>query len=64
MLLAEHCVVLCWTTTLFGKQIHDLSDLLTQLCESLHYIIFVGKLVEDLLDHVSQFVHDSVLQVE
>ena len=64
MLLTEHCVVLCWSSTLFGKQIHDFSDLLAQLCKSLHYIISVGELVEDLLDHISQLGHEPVLQIK
>ena len=61
MLFTEHGVILRWAGTLLGKQIHDLSDLLTQLCKSLHDIFFVGKLVQNLLDHVSQLVHDSIL---
>ena len=64
MLLTEHCVVLVWLPTLFGKQIHDFSDLLAQLCKSLHYIISVGELVEDLLDHISQLGHEPVLQIK
>ena len=64
MLLAEHGIILRWRGTLLGKQIHDLSDLLTQLSKSLHNILFVCKLVQNLLDHVSQLVHDAVLQVQ
>lgn len=50
--------------TLSRQQIHDFSDLLTQLGEPLHDIIFVGELVQDLLDHVPQLVENSVLKVD
>ena len=61
--LAEHGVVDIGVSSLACKKLHDLSDLLAELCETSHNILFVGKLVQNLLDHISQFIHDSLLKV-
>ena len=65
MLLAKHSIfsVVCGTS-LSRQKIHDLSDFLAELCKSLHHIVFVCKLVKDLLDHVSEFVKNAVLQID
>lgn len=65
MSLAEHGIFfLISNSTLSRQQIHDFSDLLTQLGEPLHDVVLVGELVQDLLDHIPQLVEDSVLQVD
>ena len=55
MSLAEHGIFLV-STSLSVQKLHNLLDFLGQLSESLHHIVLVGKLVEDLLDHVPKFI--------
>ena len=61
--LAEHGVIFILITLLPGQQVHNLPDFLAQLRESLHHIVFVGKLVQYLLDHVSKLIKNAILQV-
>lgn len=64
MSFAKHCVIyVIIAHTLFGKEFHNFSYLFAQLCEPLHDVFLVGKLVENLLYHVSQLLHDSVFKV-
>ena len=62
-LLREHRVISAWTSRLLGEQLHDFSDLLTELRESLHDIVFIRKLAQNLVYHIFKFLHDSVFEV-
>jgi hypothetical protein len=65
MLLAEHCVLsLTAATSLSGEDVHDFSDLLAELGEPLHHVILICELVQNLLNHISQFIKNSVLQID
>lgn len=64
MTFAEHSILfIVSAATLSRQQVHDFSNLLTKLGESFHNIIFVGKLVENLLDHFSQFIKQPILEI-
>ena len=64
MSFAEHSILFVVSaSTLSRKEVHDFSDLLTKLGESFHYIIFISKLVKDLLDHLSEFIKQSILEI-
>ena len=61
-LLREHCVISTWSSWLLSKKLHDFSDLFTQLCESLHNVIFIRELAQNLVYHIFQFLHDSIFK--
>ena len=63
MLLAKHGIILT-IVALLGKQLHDVSDLLAELSQPPHHIFFISKLLQDLLNHISQFFHQAILQLE
>jgi len=62
MSLTEHCIFFV-STALFVQKLHDFLDFLGQLSESLHHIILIGKLIEDLLNHVSKLIQDGILEI-
>lgn len=64
VLLTEHSIIFGWSTSLLGKKVHNFSYLFTQLSKSLHHIFFISKLIQDLLDHISKLVHDTVFKVK
>ena len=62
-LLREHGVICAWSSSwLLSKELHDFSDLFTELGKSLHNIIFIGKLTQNLVYHIFKFLHDSVFK--
>lgn len=53
--LAKHRFVLIWSS-LSWKQIHNFSYFFAKNSESFHHIIFICKLIKNLLDHISKFI--------
>lgn len=62
-LLREHRVISVRACRLLGEQLHDLSDLLTELRESLHDVVFIRELAQNLVYHIFELLHDSVFEV-
>ena len=52
---AEHRLLFIWSS-LSWKQIHYFSYFFTKKSKSFHHIVFICKLIENLLDHISKFV--------
>ena len=62
-LLGEHGILsILSSSRLLGKELHDFSDLFTELCKSLHNVVFIRKLAQNLVYHILKFLHDSVFK--
>lgn len=65
MSFTEHRVLfLVYVASLPREQIHNLSDFLAELSKPLHDIVFIGKLVQNLLDHFSQLVKKPIFEID
>lgn len=62
-LLGEHGVIgIRSASWLLGQKLHNFSDLFTELRKSLHNVILIRKLAQNLVYHILQFLHDSVFK--